>query len=406
MNKRAKSGLVLVCLLAASGWLRGDNVPDTHIAIGLFYRRPLPAITIDSPSHSLICGGRPTLGPLTVSALDQKFLIIRFKNGEISKRQKAVFTASDSHGIILAHPDFKPRTYGGKVIVTPGEKGLSFVELLDFEDYLKPVVSKELQDCVFGLEDLKAQAVACRTFALANKGRHQTDHFDFCDTEHCQAYQGLEVASPRAIEAVSLTRGKILLFKGKPAFTYYHSTCGGALADVSDIWNSPKRPYLIFKRDAKEGPVFCETSPYYAWKSEISSQDLEEAFQKAGLLAAKERLKEITVVSLNASQHVAQVSVRGKTDHLLKGTEFWTLLGRILGWDVLQSTKFTVSRKRSVYTFRGLGRGHGVGLCQWGASQMAKQGYTYLEILRHYYPGTQMGQIKDRARLLKSAYSP
>ena len=137
------------------------------------------------------------------------------------------------------------RAYRGSLEIRKVNGGVGVVNVLNLEAYLRGVVPAELGPKAFpALEALKAQAVAARTYAAAHLGDHAADGWDLCDTMKCQVYEGTGVEHPLSDRAVAETAGQILAFEGRPAQTFYHSTCGGHTEDA--VWQFPQAeaPYL------------------------------------------------------------------------------------------------------------------------------------------------------------------
>jgi stage II sporulation protein D len=137
------------------------------------------------------------------------------------------------------------RTYRGSLEIRRVNGGFGVVNVLNLEAYLRGVVPAELGPKAFpALEALKAQAVAARTYAAAHLGDHAAEGWDLCDTMSCQVYEGTGVEHPLSDRAVAETAGQVLAFRGKPAQTFYHSTCGGHTEDA--VWQFPQAdaPYL------------------------------------------------------------------------------------------------------------------------------------------------------------------
>jgi hypothetical protein len=131
------------------------------------------------------------------------------------------------------------------------------------------------------------------------------------------------------------------------------------------------------------------------WTSEIRASDIERALKEAGLRGS--RLRDLRVLTRNASRRVARIRVEGFTPPEMSGHEFRMAVGRVVGWQLLKSTAFDVDRTGTGYRFRGRGFGHGVGLCVIGAGHRASRGAKAEDILRVYYPGLQIGSISPAA---------
>ena len=265
-------------------------------------------------------------------------------------------------------------------------------EQMTLERYLTGVVRGEMP-ASFEMEALRAQAAAERSYVyyqLAAGRKDAHPDADFC-TDHtcCSAYLSETAArekwggdfapwNTRVEQAVSDTDGQVVLYNGRPILAVFHSSSAGRTAAAGDVW-SGDLPYLV-SVDSPEGE---ETVPNY-----YSTVTFTAAEAKEKLLAAHPELKLsgtpdrwFGAAAENGSGRVETVSVGG-TD--IEGTE----LRRIFG---LRSACFTVAADSESVTFRVTGYGHGVGMSQYGANQLAREGKTWQEILELYYTGATVG---------------
>ena len=261
-------------------------------------------------------------------------------------------------------------------------------EQMTLERYLTGVVRGEMP-ASFEMDALRAQAAAERSYVyyqLAAGRKDAHPDADFC-TDHtcCSAYLSETAArekwggdfapwNTRVEQAVSDTDGQVVLYNGRPILAVFHSSSAGRTAAAGDVW-SGDLPYLV-SVDSPEGE---ETVPNY-----YSTVTFTAAEAKEKLLAAHPELKLsgtpdrwFGAAAENGSGRVETVSVGG-TD--IEGTE----LRRIFG---LRSACFTVAADSESVTFRVTGYGHGVGMSQYGANQLAREGKTWQEILEWYYTG-------------------
>lgn len=265
-------------------------------------------------------------------------------------------------------------------------------EQMTLERYLTGVVRGEMP-AAFEMEALRAQAAAERSYVYYQLSAGRKDAHpdaDFC-TDHtcCSAYLSETAArekwggdfapwNTRVEQAVSDTDGQVVLYNGRPILAVFHSSSAGRTAAAGDVW-SGDLPYLV-SVDSPEGE---ETVPNY-----YSTVTFTAAEAKEKLLAAHPELnlsgapdRWFGAAAENGSGRVETVSVGG-TD--IEGTE----LRRIFG---LRSACFTVAADSESVTFRVTGYGHGVGMSQYGANQLAREGKTWQEILEWYYTGATVG---------------
>jgi stage II sporulation protein D len=260
------------------------------------------------------------------------------------------------------------------------------VVTLSVEDYVAGVLSVEaaVED---EAEALKAQAIVSRTYALKNLGRHAGEGFDLCSNTHCQQYVSDDSrVSEKIRRAVADTAGAVLRDAGgRPADAYFHAACGGFTANFSSLWGKPGPSYLRGVRDD-----YCRTMPNYEWTDEIPAPRLAKALAADPLSDAGGKISDIVVTKRDTTGRAEIISIEGERRRQVRGWEFKLIVGRALGWNVLKSSRFSVSRRGSSFIFRGSGFGHGLGLCQNGAHVMARRGSTCEGILSHYFPGARL----------------
>jgi len=254
------------------------------------------------------------------------------------------------------------------------------------EDYVLGVLSVEaaVED---EIEALKAQAIVCRTYALKNRGRHSSEGFDLCSNTHCQQYVASNSQAPEKMRrAVADTRGECLRdAQGQTADAFFHAACGGYTANFESLWATPGPSYLRGVRDDS-----CATMPNHDWTDEIPAVRLAKALASDPLTDAGRRIDDIIVTRRDATGRAEIISIEGERRRQVRGWAFKLVVGRALGWNLLKSSRFSVSRRGSMFVFRGSGFGHGLGLCQNGAHVMARRGATAEQILEKYFPGTRL----------------
>lgn len=235
------------------------------------------------------------------------------------------------------------------------------------------------------LESLKAMAVVARTFALENADRHGKDGFNLCDSTHCQA---LRFGQPSAAveRAVLETAGETLWYGDRRARVFYTQNCGGQTEDASQAWGIPREPYLATHADP-----WCTRHGVTAWHAEIPVERMRAVFQSEGW-ALPERVDGVRIVQRTDAGRAEKLEFAGAGVRMpVAASSFRFALDRALGWNELRSDWYTVSLNNGVLHFEGRGYGHGVGLCQAGAAEMAAEGHASGDILSFYFPGTRVG---------------
>jgi len=267
---------------------------------------------------------------------------------------------------------------------------------LPLEDYVFGVLAAE-GSVETELEALKALAVAARTYAVHNLRRHARDHFDLCDTTHCQRFVPVRDESARpdfyelARRAVRETAGEVLRDSaGRVAESYFSAACGGRTADLAKLWGTSNAPAHLRGVTDESCSVASE-----AWTDVIPAERLLKALQADERSDVGARLDGVRVVRRDQTGRAELVELEGQRRRRLRGWDFKIIVGRTLGWSVLKSSRFEVARAGSAYVFRGTGFGHGLGLCQAGAHVSAARGAPYRQILAHYFPGAGVGELRD-----------
>ncbi len=255
---------------------------------------------------------------------------------------------------------------------------------MDEGEYLTHVLAAEMP-ASFEPEALKAQAVAARTYVKYRSGSEGHDA-DICtDSTHCQAYLNEDEMRAkwgaeydfyynRLKTAVEETKGKYLTYESEPVMAVFHSMGGGRTENSADVWGKSV-PYLVSVDSPGEESATNYNSSVTMTFDEFKAKILS-AYPKAVLNSPMD----VSVPVLTDGGHVKSIIIGGVS---IAGTEMRTLFN-------LRSTMFSIAFADNNVTFSVTGYGHGVGMSQYGANAMAKNGSTYEEILAHYYPGTSL----------------
>ncbi|CAN5662490.1 hypothetical protein BH23DEI1_BH23DEI1_05730 [soil metagenome] len=275
---------------------------------------------------------------------------------------------------------FEGRRYRGTLRLVAADGRLMAVNVLDLESYLRGVVPSEMQ-ASWPMEALKAQAVAARTYTLVNVAHDSL--YDVCATTDCQVYRGVEAEHPRSDQAIAETVGLVLTYDGGFARTYYHADSGGVIASSGEVWGMTL-PYLQAFQDV------AATGPHRRWEAR-----LEPAVVAASLAALGRSVgpvRRVRVLAVSESGRVARLEVTGDAgSSVLEGNVART---QARAWG-LKSTRFVMTGDLHV---RGEGWGHGVGMSQYGARQLALSGHGFAQILGFYYPHTAMQRVASVAQ--------
>lgn len=333
-----------LCLLLLVGF---GHAEDVRIGVlGLFH--PKQVVITPANGSAMEC----TSGQIHWN-MDSPMRIVLRQRGAMNISQSAKLLAGPLRCDL-------PGTYGEFTVAIPGKIARHYVgslEVVALASELEVIVSMELETAVASvvaaesppgapLEARKAQAVAARSFLVAGKGRHRD--FDFCDTTHCQFLRQPPGTQSESYNAAVQTRGLVLAYQDAAFPAMYSSSCGGKTHSLEELGlHVHGYPYFSVVCD------YCRRHPQ-RWESTIPQE--------------------------NAS--------------LLSNSESSRLqLARKLGWKTVPSNSYSSRREGDVVVLEGVGVGHGIGLCQRGAADMARRGASFQDILAHYYPNTSLKQL-------------
>jgi len=249
---------------------------------------------------------------------------------------------------------------------------------LELEDYVTGVVSAEMP-ALFSVEALKAQAVIARTYALKANSSGRV----LSDNESTQSYKDNgELASmwggnfdsyySKVKNAVNSTKGVYLTYNGSYIDAVYHSTSNGRTEDSSNVWGN-YYPYLV-----SVDSTYDNSNPSFSISKTFSFFDLSS---KLGVNVDSNT--EFNILGYTSGGRVSSISVGGVE---FNGVSFRSMLG-------LRSADFDITKSDDGVIITTRGYGHGVGMSQYGANGMAKAGYSYRDILLHYYSGVSIEQL-------------
>lgn len=253
---------------------------------------------------------------------------------------------------------------------------IRLINEVDLDRYVAGVVEGEA-GYNLPLEYYKLQAILCRTYALKNINRHSKEGFDLCDKVHCQVYHN-KCQKNDIIKATAATSGLVVVDHDLSLInTTFHSNCGGQTCNSEDVWLTP----VSYLRSVKDS--FCHFSPHSVWRKKLNKREFISVFSQNKPLDSLEFQSLISFCQDTARFPYKQL-------HSTQLTKVRSALN-------LKSTYFSVEQQESNLMLFGKGFGHGVGLCQEGGIEMAKQYYSYVDILKYYY--TKVFIVNQRALL-------
>ncbi|MBU8881160.1 SpoIID/LytB domain-containing protein [Bacillus sp. FJAT-29790] len=457
MITNAIIALLIVYFFPTSGEASGTS-PSTSITYQTEVRvKLLPTSTISlkiNGKYELVNLDSNELVPFTgtISAVQQNGRISVTANGEAITSTKGFnvneVQASEENYVDISNINtasgLAPATYRGSIEMRPGTSSLELFNTLDMEDYLKGVVPSEMP-ASWHIEGLKAQAVAARSYANVQIQRNkQKGYLEM--TVSNQVYGGKSKEHPRSTQAVQATAGIYATYNNLPIEAVFHSTSGGHTENSENVWKNPV-PYLKAVPDPHDNN---NGNYHYGWESLNYTDKIQEKLN----LSPTQTLLSLKVTERGPSQSVKQMDAI-VYDSALKSVTNIPLIPkygaspdnfRSLFGISLKSVKFNVTSDSSVkikmadgteqsadylkgykiqraddsvsiiedmnislktplrtnlvrtsptsFTFKGDGWGHLLGMSQWGARGMAEAGYTYDQIIKHYYTGVEVKKIK------------
>jgi stage II sporulation protein D len=276
------------------------------------------------------------------------------------------------------------RRVRGAVEVSRGPDGLRVVNELPLEDYVAGSVLGEVSEA-WGDALLRAQAVAIRSYALHRRAEAGPRDWHVESDTRALVYVGYDAETPAVRDAVAATRGQVLTYEGEPILAAFHSTAGGRTASAEEVWGRDV-PYLRSVRVPGE-----DVSPDTYWRTVVSPGELRDALGERGFEIGLPR--RARVVERSASGRAVAVEIRDRRDAVVVAGD---ALQRAIGNHRVRSTLFDLRKQGDDFVFVGSGRGHGVGMSQWGARALANRGASYAQILTRFYPGARLERIAAR----------
>lgn len=311
---------------------------------------------------------------------------------------------SDTDGLIQINSfqrgtgkTFYPRYRGRFELTVAGEKSFLAINEVSLEDYLYQVVPSEMPHS-WPLEALKAQAVAARTYAVAQAVYSRQGHLGFhvADSTSSQVYNNQPEAASCA-RAIDETAGQILAKSdGTVTSTYFFSTSPGTVLTERKSWED------------RTGLVLEGNSPWFRWKCTFTQGELENLFQLGEVsgvqVGARDEAGRVTQLIVSGAQ--GEVCIEGELNirRALRPSGLARISDSLGPQSLLPSALFFIEEERGVegrlrsVTLYGGGSGHNLGMSQWGAKGMAEAGYDYLSILEKYYPESHIITYSEQLR--------
>jgi len=350
------------------------------VNIGLFFDTPVRSVAfaVQSGSYAVIVNDTMLIAALEKGQSMQLTLQnsrVRLRlNDEVSSYTSVKAVGMGDEGtftLTCTNPRLPARSYAQHAFfsVLKDGSGLLMQNQLDEPFYIRGVVEAET-GCTAKPEFFKVQSILCRTYLYAHFDRHADNGFNLCDGVHCQVYHGLQTRCRRIRTAVEETSGTIIVDNDKqPITTSFHANCGGQTANSGDVWRE-QLSYLTSVPDKH-----CSRQPGARWQRRIPLADWRAYMSQNGIQVK------------NSSDFDRRQPQREKFYRAGRKRIEYTKIRTRFG---LRSAFFDVKVVGNEVQLSGRGYGHGVGMCQEGAMQMAEKGFLFEDIIQHYYKCTRL----------------
>ncbi len=355
---------------------------EPHIRVAILQEAPDVRITVPVPCRLKELKSGKILGEWTewrwkrVSAGKSGLNL-----GEIHVDSSEVLLQSLQETVI----NINAKPYRGSLIFRRTSAGkVTVIVLLEMEQYLVGALASEAK-ADWPAEALKAHAVVSRTTVAHRIWISRNQPFDVTADIRTHVYHGVSAEREGTRQAVLATKGQVLSYKGELLSAAFHANCGGHTENAAELWELKSG---VVPLQGVQDP-YCRGLRHFSWRAEISFKEMAKALGEFTRTMGDPANCEI--LDRNGSGRVRKVRLIGTAGSIeLSGRRF----REILGSSRLRSLNFTVSSSAGSFLFSGFGWGHGVGLCQWGAYGMARQGKKMEEILSFYFPGAQRRELR------------
>ncbi len=314
-----------------------------------------------------------------IKNLNSKEITATIQNGNITLKNNNDILEYDfpKDGTLLlkGNDDLKvgELTYRGYISFRNLNNNLNVVNHVELEDYLKGVVPKELSPS-YPKDALKAQAICSRSFAIKNINKYKKNGYNLDDTTNSQVYRGRSVEDKRSNLAIEETRGIVAKYNDQIANTIFGASSGGKTANAAEVWGGTAVNYL----SSFEDPYSKE----YKWDYKLNNDEINKKLLSNNIKVGNFIRFNIIEKDISGRNKTIEVVGTAKTEKIT-GSKFRNVFGNTK----LKSTLFDIGNDNNGVIFVGSGYGHGVGMSQYGAVEMAKQGKNYTEIMSFYFPG-------------------
>jgi len=374
---------ILVVLLVVTSWIGSVAQP---VEVGLFQNHLVQAAVVycSSGHYQLLLDGEVRLrleeGDILYLTLDEgkvKVLDAERDFGYASHVELSSLSAESVFRMRSVTPEIGSQMYDDNLLVIPSDRYLTLINQVDLDKYLAGVVEAESGPNA-AKEFYKAQSILCRTYALRQMDRHTNEGFALCDRPHCQTYRGKSTRNPEILEAIVETSGLVLAdYNFKLITAAYHANSGGQTQRASNVWlsdvdylQSVVDPYSLHQSHAK----WQDTISFEAWKAYLLKNGMKSVTRIPDEIIYIEQMRRKKYFILDKD------SIR-----MAKIREDWGF----------KSAFFDMFPDGDSVLVWGKGFGHGIGMSQEGAMKMARDDFSYQDILQFYFHEVRMMDYRD-----------
>ena len=354
-----------------------------QVQVSVFNSYPVNTIIISSYSDdfTITCMGEKVstlnAGKIFYISLYNTSLLLNDENGPLACYDELTLSPANETSklrIALINPKVSARNYSGKIHLRIEYGRILILNEINTVQYIAGVVEAE-SGINASPEFYKAQALLCRTYMFSHLNRHETEGFNLCDEVHCQAYKGITPFTASILESSIQTAGKIITDEtNQPITAAFHGNCGGETESALNIWLKPEN-YLVPVKDP-----YCTQTANANWEVKIPLHQWKKYLATNGFKPSA------SISSLETKNKSRQIYYRVNNDSILTKQirSDWNL----------KSAYFQVKVKNNTVHIMGHGYGHGIGLCQDGAMNMAKKGLNYSEIIKFYFKNVKISDVR------------
>lgn len=319
-----------------------------------------------------------TRGKIFYISLYDKGLLISDENGQLGCYEELTITPKNDTArlrIALIEPKASARIYFGNIHLKIEYGRILILNEINNEQYIAGVVEAE-SGINAQPEFYKTQALLCRTYMYSHVNRHETEGFNLCDEVHCQAYKGCTPFTGYILKSTIKTAGKAIVDEtNNPITAAFHANCGGETESAMNIWLKPEN-YLVPVKDPH-----CQHMPNSNWEVKIPLHDW------------KKYLNNHNVKTQGLPVSTFEIKNKNRLNYYRINKDSILTKQIRADWN-LKSSYFQINVKNNTVHIKGQGYGHGVGLCQDGAMNMAKKGSTYTDIINFYFKNVKITDVK------------